>query len=37
MKVQEFEKFCYEVWLKDYNFITIDMTKNKNNGKYRRN
>ena len=29
MLIKEFKKFCYEVWLKDYNFITIDLTKNK--------
>ena len=27
MKIQEFKKFCHNVWLKDYNFITIDLTK----------
>ena len=24
------------VWVKDYNFMTIDLTKNKFNGKYRK-
>ena len=37
MKIGEFKKFCHDTWLKDYNFITIDLTKNKNNGKYRKN
>ena len=35
--IQEFKKFCNNVWLKDYNFITIDLTKNKFNGKYSQN
>ena len=35
MKIKEFKKFCHDVWLKDYNFITIDLTKNITNGKYR--
>ena len=26
-KIQEFKKFCHEVWLKVYNVITIDLTK----------
>ena len=37
LKIYEFKKFCHDCWQKDYNFITIDLTKNKNNGKYRRN
>ena len=37
LKIYEFKKFCHDTWLKDYNFITIDLTKNKNNGKYRKN
>ena len=36
MKIGEFKKFCHDTWLKDYNFITIDLTKNKNNGKYQK-
>ena len=36
MKIGEFKKFCHDIWLKDYNFITIDLTKNKFNGKYRK-
>ena len=37
MKIQEFKIFCHDIWLKDYNFITIDLTKNKTNGKCRKN
>ena len=37
MKIGEFKNFCHDTWLKDYNFITIDLTKNKNNGEYRKN
>ena len=37
MKIKEFKKFCNDIWVKDFNFITIDLTKNKNNGKYRQN
>ena len=37
LKIHEFKKFCHDFWLQDYNFITIDLTKNKNIGKYRKN
>ena len=37
MLIKEFKQFCHEVWNDDYNFITIDLTKKKNDGKYRRN
>ena len=37
MVIKEFKQFCHEVWNDDYNFITIDLTKKKNDGKYRRN
>ena len=36
MLIKEFKQFCHEVWNDDYNFITIDLTKKKNNGKYRK-
>ena len=37
MVIKEFKKFCSDVWNKNYNFIAIDLTKNKFNGKYRKN
>ena len=37
MVKKEFKQFCHEVWNDDYNFITIDLTKKKNDGKYRKN
>ncbi len=37
MTIKEFKKFCHEVWNDDYSFITIDLTKKKNDGKYRKN
>ena len=37
MILKEFKQFCHEVRNDDYNFITIDLTKKKNDGKYRKN
>ena len=37
MLVKEFKYFCNEVWEEDFNFITIDLSKKKNDGKYRCN
>ena len=34
---QEFKAFCNYVWRKKYNFVTIDLTRPVNNGKYREN
>ena len=34
---QEFKAFCNHVWRKKYNFVTIDLTRPFNNGKYREN
>ena len=34
---QEFKAFCNFVWRKKYNFVTIDLTRPFNNGKYREN
>ncbi len=34
---QEFKAFCHYVWRKKYNFVTIDLTRSFNNGKYREN
>ena len=35
--IQEFKAFCNYVWRKKYNFVTIDLTRPFNNGKYREN
>ena len=39
MTIGEFKKFCRDVWngAGNYNFVTIDLTSDKMNGKYRRN
>jgi hypothetical protein len=31
-----FKNMCKEIWKDPYSFVTIDMTRNKNNGKYRK-
>ena len=33
----EFKNFCHRVWEKKYNFVTIDLTRPFDNGKYREN
>ena len=33
----EFKQFCHEVWSKEHNFVTIDLTSTPMNGKYRQN
>ena len=35
MKYDEFKEMCHKAWDKKYNYLCIDMTKNKNEGKYR--
>lgn len=35
MKLDEFKKLCQKCWNEPYGFITIDMTRKLNNGKYR--
>ena len=36
--IKEFKKFCHTVWNEQrYNFVTIDLTSSKFNGKYREN
>ena len=35
MKYDEFKEMCRKAWDEKYNYICIDMTKNKNEGKYR--
>ena len=37
MLIKEYKYFINTVWEEDYNFITIDLTKKKNDGKYRKN
>ena len=31
----EFKEMCHESWSERFNYLCIDMTKNKNEGKYR--
>lgn len=33
----EFKKLCHKIWLKKHNFLTIDLTSDIYNGKYRKN
>ena len=35
MKYEEFKERCHKAWDEKYNYLCIDMTKNKNEGKYR--
>ena len=35
MKYDEFKQMCHKAWDERYNYLCIDMTKNKNEGKYR--
>ena len=38
MSIEEFKKFCRRVWdTAKHNFVTIDLTTEKMNGKYRKN
>ena len=37
MDFNEFKEFCQSVWSRQHNFITIDTTSTKYNGKYREN
>ena len=34
MKYDEFKEMCHKAWDERYNYLCIDMTKNKNEGKY---
>ena len=34
MKYDEFKEMCQKAWDEEYNYLCIDMTKNKNEGKY---
>ena len=35
MNYDEFKQMCHEAWDEKYNYLCIDMAKNKNEGKYR--
>ena len=35
MKYDEFKEMCRAIWSEKFNYLCIDMTKNKNEGKYR--
>ena len=35
MKYDEFKEMCHKAWDEEYNYLCIDMTKNKNDCKYR--
>ena len=35
MKNDEFKEMCHKSWDERYNYLCIDMTKNKDDGKYR--
>ena len=35
MKYDEFKEVCHVAWSEKFNYLSIDMTKNKNEGKYR--
>ena len=35
MKYDEFKEMCHKAWSERYNYLCIDMTKSKNEGKYR--
>ena len=37
MVIKEFKHFVNRVWADNYNFITLDLTKKKNNSKHRKN
>ena len=35
MNYDEFKQLCHKAWYERYNYLCIDMTKNKNEGKSR--
>ena len=35
MKDDEFKEMCHKTWSKKFDYLCFDMTKNKNEGKYR--
>ena len=34
MKCYEIKEMCHKAWSEKYNYLCIDMTKDKNDGKY---
>ena len=34
MKHDEFQEMCRKAWSEKFSYLSIDMTKNKNDGKY---
>ena len=34
MLYSEFKEICHKAWSEQFNYLCIDMTKNKNEGKY---
>ena len=37
ISLKEFHNFCKQVWKTKHAFVTIDLTSNMDNGKYRKN
>ena len=35
MKYDEFKEMCHKAWSERFNYLFIDMSKNKNEGMYR--
>ena len=35
MNYDEFKQMCHKAWVERFNYLCIDMTKNKNEDKYR--
>ena len=35
MKYDEFKEMCHKAWSERFNYLCIDVTKNRDNGKYR--
>ena len=35
MKNEDFKEMCHKAWDERFNYLYIDMTKNKTDGKYR--
>ena len=35
MKYDEFKEMCHKAWDENFSYLCFDMTKNKNEGKYR--
>ena len=35
VKYDEFKEMCHKAWSERFNYLCIDVTKNRDNGKYR--